>query len=137
MIRDEIKAISSSRRDLRNFGLVVGTGFVLIAAFLLWREKGAWPWFGGAGLALMLLGLAAPPLLKPLQKAWMTLAVLMGWFMTRLILSVLFFFVVTPIGLVARLAGKKFMYPPPEGAESYWIRREGKDQDAKRLEKQF
>ena len=137
MIRDEIRAITSSRRDLRNFGLVVGTGFVIIGGLLLWKEKGLWPWFGGAGLMLILLGMAAPPLLKPLQKSWMTLAVIMGWLMTRLILSLLFFLVLTPIGLAGRLAGKKFLSPPPDDGESYWIRRSREDQDARRLEKQF
>jgi hypothetical protein len=135
MIREEIRSITSTRRDLRNFGLVVGTGFALIAAFLFWKGSPAWPWLGGGAAALILLGLAAPPVLKPLQKAWMAMAVVMGWFMTRLILSVLFFFVMTTIGLVGRLAGKKFL-PVPEG-DSYWIRRTPGDAPSKRLDKQF
>jgi uncharacterized membrane protein len=137
MIREEIRAITSSRRDLRNFGLVVGTGFAALGALLLWKGKDMWPWFVGAGLLLILLGAAAPSLLKPLQRAWMTLAVVMGWFMTRLILSLLFFLVLVPIGLVGRLAGKKFLASPAGENDSYWIRRSRDDQDARRLEKQF
>ena len=67
----------------------------------------------------------------------MTLAVVMGWFMTRLILSLLFFLVLTPIGLAGRLAGKEFLVSPAEGGESYWIRRSKEGQEARRLEKQF
>lgn len=137
MIREEIRAIRSSRRDLRNFGLVVGTGFIIIGALMLWKEKGLWPWFGGTGLLLILLGTAAPSLLKPLQKAWMTLAVIMGWFMTRLILSILFFCVLMPIGLGGRLFGKKFLAPPPVNSGSYWVVRDRADEDPKRLENQF
>ena len=138
MLKEEIKSITSSRRDLRNFGLVVGAGFLILGAILLWREKALWPYFGGIGFALALGGLLFPVQLKPLQKAWMTLAIIMGWFMTRVILTILFFFVVTPIGLVARIAGKHFMgAPPASGTESHWHRREEKAVDPKHYERQF
>jgi len=68
----------------------------------------------------------------------MTLAVIMGWFMTRVILTVVFFVVVTPIGLIARMAGKNFMgAPPAAGTESHWNRREEEDIDPKHYERQF
>jgi len=138
MLREEIRSIPSRRRDLRNFGLVVGAAFLILAAILLWREKTPWPYFGGIGSALVLGGLLFPARLKPLQKAWMTLAVIMGWFMTRVILTILFFFVVTPIGLIGRIAGKDFMgAPPPAGTESHWHRREEEDIDPKHYERQF
>ena len=138
MLKEEIKSITSSRRDLRNFGLVVGGGFLILGAILLWREKALWPWFGGAGIALFLGGLIFPAQLKPLQRAWMTLAVIMGWFMTRVILTLLFFLVVTPIGIVARIAGKRFLgTPPAAGRKSYWRRREEEAVDPKHYERQF
>ena len=61
MLKEEIKSIPSSRRDLRNFGLVVGGGFLILGAILLWREKALWPWFGGAGIALSSEGSSSPP----------------------------------------------------------------------------
>jgi len=137
MLREEIKAISSTRRDLRNFGLVVGGGFLIFGGLLFWREKTLWPYFGGAGLGLALLGLAAPPVLKPLQKIWMKLAVVMGWFMTRLILSVLFYLVLTPIALGGRLFGKGFLDRTTGGQKSYWIRRQSGGNDREQMEKQF
>lgn len=138
MVLSEIRSISSSRKDLRNFGLVVGCGFFLISLLLLWRGKAPWPWFLGAGIALPLLGLTFPALLKPLQKAWMTLAVLMGWVMTRVILSLLFYLVLTPLGLTARLFGKSFLdHPPPGPSDSYWNLREESEESPKRYEKQY
>jgi hypothetical protein len=138
MVLEEIRSISSSRRDLRNFGLVVGAGFILIGLLLLWRGKAPWPWFLGAGTLLPLLGLTFPALLKPIQKAWMTLAVLMGWVMTRVILSLLFYLLLTPLGLAARLFGKSFLGDPPPGpADSYWNLREESPVSPKSYEKQF
>jgi hypothetical protein len=138
MLREEIRSIPSSRRDLRNFGLVVGAGFIIIGAILLWREKAPWPYFGGIGLALAVGGILFPTFLKPLQRGWMTLAVIMGWFMTRVILCILFFFVVTPIALIARIAGKRFMDTlPAPGSESLWHRRREEDPDPKHYERQF
>ena len=138
MLREEINAITSSRRDLRNFGLVVGGGFLILAAILLWREKALWPWFGGVGIALVVGGLLFPIRLKPLQRAWMTLAVMMGWVMTRVILTILFFLVVTPIGIAARIAGKRFLgAPPAAGTVSHWHRRDDKAVDPSSYERQF
>lgn len=138
MLIEEIRSIKSTRRDLRNFGLVVGAGFALIGGFLLWKSNAAGPWFIGAGALLALSGLAIPTLLKPLQKVWMTLAVIMGWFMTRVILSVLFYTTITPIGLAARIFGKRFMdHHLSRDSASYWHKREGTPSDLKHFERQF
>jgi hypothetical protein len=68
----------------------------------------------------------------------MTLAVIMGWFMTRVILTILFFLVVTPIGIVARIAGKRFLgAPPAPGTESHWHRRGEEAVDPSHYERQF
>lgn len=138
MLTDEIRAIKSTRKDLRNFGLVVGAVMALLGLILLWRGRPAWPYLLGIGLALMILGGILPASLKPLQKLWMSFAVVMGWFMTRLILGVLFFLVLTPIGLAARVVGRRFLDSAPEsGADSYWNLRDGEEQVRKHLERQF
>jgi len=138
MIIDEIRAIQSSRRDLRNFGLVVGAVLLLLAAFLFWKEKPAWPWLGGIGACLAGLGLLLPSVLLPLQKVWMTLAVLMGWVMTRVILSILYFLVLTPIALGAKAIGKRFFdQRHGEGADSCWRPREDPSKERERYERQY
>jgi hypothetical protein len=68
----------------------------------------------------------------------MVLAVCMGWVMTRIILSVLFFFVLTPLGLIAKIAGKHFLIKSPqEGIESYWRRRKEEAPGKEHFERQF
>ena len=118
----EIKEIQSSKTDLKKFGWTLGVVFGLLSAYFLWRGKSFALYVLALAAILLLFGFIAPTLLKPVQKVWMTLALLMGWLMTRVILAVVFYAVVTPIGLLLRLSGKDFMnrhFPGKE--ESYWL----------------
>jgi hypothetical protein len=134
----EIKEIKSTKKELRNFGLVVGGVLIAIGAFLFWKERPAHPYFLIVGAVLVVLGLILPAILKPLQKVWMGFAVVMGFFMTRVILTILYFLVLTPLGLVARLTGKRFLELRPDKAKkSYWNKREAKPFDKKEYERQF
>ena len=136
MILDEIKNIKSTRRDLRNFGLVVGGVLLAIGTLLLWRGRPSAAYLGGIGAALVILGLIAPSLLKPLQIPWMALSVVMGWVMTRLILGGLYYLGFTPISLIARISGKRFLDHGGDGG-SYWNRRDGGEVKPRDIEKQF
>lgn len=140
MLKDELKNIQSAPRDLRNFGLVVGGVLVAIALVLWWRERAVYVWVGGIGGALMALGLVAPSVLKPLQVPWMALAVVMGHFMSRVILFILYYVGITPIALLARIVGKDFLdtrWPDRLGRKSYWITREPQVKDPKEYERLF
>ena len=125
MIVDEIKNIKSTPRELRKFGLTMAIPLALIAALLLWRQRDYyWYFFVAAGL-FVFFGSVVPVLLKPIHKAWMTFAIIMGWFMTRVILTVLFFLVLTPTALLLRLLGKDLLNLEFKGdsSGSYWIPR--------------
>ena len=105
----EINEIPSTKEALRKFGLTMGAAFGLIGALLWWRARGAWPYFAGVSGLFFFFGLLLPAALKPLNKAWMTLALLVGWVMSRIILVLLFFLVITPIGIFLRLTGKDLL----------------------------
>jgi hypothetical protein len=138
MLIEEIKNIKSGKSDLRKFGITVGLVIGLIGGALWWRGKDYYTIFAIISAALIISGLVFPVLLKPIQKGWMTIAVLLGWFMTRLILSVLFYFIFTSIGLLSRLLGKQFLdLKMDKSSESYWIKREPKPFDKKDYERQF
>ena len=98
MLLEEIKGIKSEKRDLRNFGLIMGIFFGFLGGLLWWKSKDTYTIFLVISSAFILLGLILPSVLRPLQKAWMVFAVILGWFMTRLILSVLFYIVFNAIG---------------------------------------
>jgi hypothetical protein len=121
MLIDEIKAIKSTKKDLRNFGLSVGGVLFVLGWILYWYSRPTHPYFIGAGAVLIVLGLVVPRVLLPLQKVWMGFAVVMGMIMTRVILSILFFVAFTFIGLLMKLLGKKLLDTELDAsATSYW-----------------
>ncbi|MHC4596363.1 MAG: SxtJ family membrane protein [Planctomycetota bacterium] len=138
MIIEEIKNIASGKSELRKFGITVGTFLGLLGGLFLWREKEYYFYFLIFSAALLFLGTVAPILLRPIHKVWMILAVLLGWVMTRIILSVLFYLVVTPIGLLAKLFGKsRLNLAFDKSAESYWRFKDNTRQETSDYEKQF
>lgn len=134
---EEVRNIKSGKKELRSFGFTVGGVFALLGIILLWRGKETGWVFIVGGSPLLALGALKPSLLKPLQKAWMTLAMAMGWVMTRVILTVVFYLVLTPIGLLVKLSGKDLLDLKFElSSSSYWRRREKGAQQTD-CEKQF
>ncbi len=123
MIIEEIRNIKSDKKTLRKFGLTMGIFLGLLGGFFFWRKKDYYFYFLIFSEVFLFLALFSPFLLKPLHKAWMTFSILLGWLMTRVILVVLFYLVVTPIGLLARLMGKDFLDLrfSRQAAKSYWL----------------
>ena len=118
---EEIKNIKQTKRDFRNFGLTMGIVLGVIGAVLFFKSSSLYPWFWAIGGLFIFLGLLLPSLLKPLYWPWMIFAVILGWFMTRLILAMLFYLVITPIGLITRLLGKlSIEIRWKQQTDSYW-----------------
>ena len=125
MIAEEIEKLKTGPRELRRFGLMVGAVVAVLALWFFHRHKAHAPYFLGAGLVLALLGLAAPRTLKALYIGWMTVGIVLGVAVSTVLLVIFFYLVVTPIGLIARCAGKDFLeraYEP--SARSYWRQRD-------------
>lgn len=95
-------------RTLRNFGLMIGAALGLVFGLLLpWLWDGTyplWPWLVGGSLALT--GWLKPAWLNLPHRGWMRLALALGWLNTRLILGLVFYGCMTPLGLILRLVGK-------------------------------
>ena len=91
----------------RSFGISVGGVLLLIAAFLLWRGRvTAAEIAGGVGAVLLVLGLTRPSLLKYPSQVWWAFAGVLGYVNARIILTVAFVLVMTPIGLLWRLINR-------------------------------
>ena len=96
-----------SKKDLREFGILIGFGFPIIIGLLIPAITGhgfrSWTiWVGFLGL---IFGLISPNLLKLPYKAWMKLGYLLGWVNSRIILGIIFFIILLPIAIVMRLFG--------------------------------
>jgi hypothetical protein len=136
----EIRALRVDESDLRSFGRVVGGVLIGIALLVAWWN--GWTWtttvlvLGGSGGALLVLGLAWPGALRPVYHVWMAVALALGFVMTRVLLTVVYYLMVTPIGLLRRVVGTPaFEDRPDPDADSYWQQREEHDDASERLEK--
>jgi hypothetical protein len=93
------------RKGLRDFGLLTGAIFAalfgVLFPWLLERQWPLWPWIVLAVLGGV--GIAAPLALKPVYKLWMRLGLLLSKITTPLILGLVFYLVISPIGLLRRL----------------------------------
>lgn len=138
MIKEEIKNIKESKSDLKKFGITIGIVLLIISSFLFYNENFLFIYFAASALLLILTALIHPMLLKPFNKVWMIFALLLGWLMTRVILSILFYLVVTPIAFLAKICGKKFLdLETKKEITSYWEKREVKEKIKIDYERQF
>jgi len=140
-IRQQLHALEYSTRTLRSFGLTVGVVFGFIALYVVWRA--GWDLHGtgryvlmGLSAGLILPGLLAPRLLKHVYTFWMALAFFMGFVMTRVLLTLIFFGLVTPIGLVMRLFGHDPLRRKPF-SETGWISRDPSRDAPERMKRSF
>jgi hypothetical protein len=116
----------------------VGGVFAALGMLFLLRHKAHYPWFLWPGVVLMVFGVVLPRALKYVYVAWMAFAVVLGFVMAHVILTLFFFLVITPIGLLARLFGKDFLGLKRGGQKTtFWIRREQKAKAALEYERQF
>lgn len=104
------RALMGGTQRERTFGFTVGGAVMVVAAIAAWKGH-ALParLASAAGGALVLLGWVRPAWLRPLEAAWRRLSHALGWVNTRVLLTVLFFGVVTPIAVVMRWSGRDLL----------------------------
>jgi len=128
----------TSSIQLRRFGFIVSGGLVLIGLLSWYRGHTTIPkmlWI--IATVLFLFGLILPNLLRPVQKVWMGLAMVLAWVNTRIILTVLFYAVFTPIGVIMRLFRDPLDRRLQDGQSSYWVQTQPEPFDPKAYENQF
>jgi len=115
-----------SPRDLRWFGLLLPVFVALVGAIVRWQfgapsvALGIW----SAGGALAALYWLAPPLQRPILVGWMYAALPIGWTVSHVMMAIVYFGIVTPIGLLSRfIRGDTLQRRPDRTAQSYWIER--------------
>src|SRR6478752_5821426 len=104
-VKHEVAHLDVSRKSLRQFGLMVGGVFLLLAIVALRKrwDAGLMLTFLAAGSALALLGVTLPHLLRFIYRWWMGLSLCLGWCMSRVLLTVLFGLAIVPIALLGRV----------------------------------
>ena len=115
-----------STKELRSFGLSVGGVFGVIGLWpMVIHGASVRPWAVGLGGLLIACGSLIPRVLAPVHKGWMWIGHILGWVNTRILLGLVFYGLITPIGMVFRLMGKETMRQAfSEDASTYRVVRQ-------------
>jgi hypothetical protein len=106
----------------RSFGLVMAAALGLLALLNWWHAGRVWPWLGTAAVLFIACALLYAPVLRPLNKLWFKLGLLLHAVMNPVIMGLLFFGTIWPTGAVMRAMGKDMLRLRREPAsDSYWI----------------
>lgn len=142
MIREEIAAevqqLPTDQKSLRKFGLTMAGVFGAFTIIAFYRMSTAFPLVFLLFLGFYGAGITYPQGLKQIYLWWMTFAITLGYFMTRVILSLLFYLMFTAIGLIARMFKSDLLDERYDAeAASYWQRRPPSKDVKRRLEQQY
>ena len=117
---DDVK-ISSNR----SFGIVFFIVFLIIALYPLTHSEEIRVWSAIISLIFLVLGLFNSKILTPFNKLWFKFGIFLGKIISPIIMGIIFFLVVTPIGLLMRLLGKDLINLKYNNNKSYWIEKKG------------
>ena len=94
------------KKQLRSFGLILAGGFTVIALAPLIRGHNYRSWALVVAIVFGLAGLIVPMALRPLFGGWMKLGEVLAWINTRIILTILYYGLIVPTGMILRFTGK-------------------------------
>ena len=117
---DDIKLGSN-----RSFGIVFFIVFLIIALYPLLNSSDIRLWSLIISVIFLILGLLNSKILTPLNKIWFKFGILLGKIISPLIMGIIFFFVVSPIGIIMRLFRKDLLNLKFNDTKSYWIKKTG------------
>ena len=109
----------------RNFGIVFSIVFLLISLYPLLKSGDIRVWSLVLSFIFLILGIFNSKILSPFNKLWFKFGLLLGKFVSPLIMMIIFFFVVTPIGILMRLFRKDVLNLKYNKNKSYWIEKKG------------
>lgn len=112
-------------KDLKQFGVALS---IILGIFggihFLKGHVSAYPWFFWIALTILFLGVIVPRFLRPIFIVFTKIAHAIGWFNTRVILVIVYYLVLTPIGLVLKIFGKDILdIKAKENTQTYWKER--------------
>ena len=109
----------------KSFGVVFFVVFLVIALYPLINNEDVRLWSLVVSLIFIILGLLNSQILTPLNKLWFKFGIVLGKIISPVIMGIIFFLVVTPIGLIMRFLGKDVLNLKYHKNKSYWIEKNG------------
>ena len=124
-------SIKIKSKDNITFGILFFIFFLIIGLYPLKSDEAIRVWSVVLSLVLLIITIIKPNLFTFLNKFWIKLGILLGKIISPIVMGLVFFFVVTPIGILVRVL-KKDVMGLKRGASSYWINRKDKIQTMKK-----
>ena len=118
----------------RNFGIVFSIVFLIIAIWPILNQNEIRIWSIIISLIFLILGLINSKFLSPLNKAWFKFGLILGSVIAPIVMGIVFFFVVTPTGLIMKALGKDILGLKRNKNNTYWLE---KDNSNNNLKNQF
>ena len=115
----------------RNFGIVFTIVFLIISFWPLIKGGDLRNWSLIISFIFFALALLNSKILTPLNKIWMKFGLLLGKIVSPIVMGFIFFFVVTPTGIIMRLLGKDLLNLKKNNQNTYWIKKENKNNNMK------
>ena len=109
----------------RSFGIIFFIIFLIISLWPLLNGNGVRIWAVSISLIFLILGVLNSKILTPLNKIWFKFGILLGKIVSPIIMGIIFFLVVTPIGFIMRILGKDLLNLKFNRNKSYWIEKNG------------
>ena len=115
----------------RNFGIVFAIVFLIISLWPLLSQTEVRIWSLIVSIIFLTLGLINSKLLLPLNKIWFKFGILLGNFIAPIVMGIIYFFVVTPTGLIMKMLGKDLLNLKKSNKDSYWIKKNNSNSSLK------
>tara|TARA_B100000579_G_C22804484_1_gene841721 strand:- start:1271 stop:1657 length:387 start_codon:yes stop_codon:yes gene_type:complete len=116
----------------RSFGLVFFAFFLIIGLWPIFEYEKVRIWSIIAALIFLILGILDSKYLTPLNRFWMKFGLFLGKIISPIVMGIVFFLVVTPIGILMKIFGKDLLNTKYKKNESYWVYRKDKFGSMKR-----
>tara|TARA_Y100000591_G_C21664480_1_gene609568 strand:+ start:201 stop:587 length:387 start_codon:yes stop_codon:yes gene_type:complete len=112
-----------NRSSNRSFGLVFFIVFILIGIYPILHQESLRIWSIIIAVLFLILGLFNSKILTPLNRIWFKFGIVLGKIVSPVIMGIIFFLVVTPIGLIMKILGKDLLNLKFNKNKSYWIKK--------------
>ena len=115
----------------RNFGIVFFIVFLIISFWPLLKNGDVRYWSLVVSVIFLILALLNSKILTPLNKVWMKFGFILGKIISPIVMGFIFFFVVTPTGIIMRVLGKDLLNLKKNNQNTYWIKKDNKNNNMK------
>ena len=107
----------------KSFGIVFFLFFLIVSLFPLFNNENIRVWSLIIAIIFLILGLLNSKFLTPLNKIWFKFGILLGNFVSPIVMSIVFFAIVTPTSLIMKALGKNLLNLKKDNKKTYWIER--------------